>query len=289
MSLQTKSTTSVPVACQKSPRLSQYTVSTYEWEPEDALHRASTVGNLDLVQAAIHAGADVNGLDDKGCSALMLATLHGHSHIIDFLLDAGALIEVMWEKHTDGPHNVPETDSRSNEIWQSAATVAAACGYHQLLKRFIVHYDLHLCREGGECYGEENPLLAAAHYGRLECVQILLDNPECAELVPEALEHTVFPPICFSDDPVPQYDDIWWMPKLSHTLSLDMNGDELSVNSHSGTSAESLGNMTREKCRRKEVFYILPSSYVGLLQAEYRVRFLRSGSDLPGMFCLDIR
>ena len=57
------------------------------------LRRASRVGDVDAIRALVAEGADVNGRDVKGNSALMLAAHCGHIDAIRALAAAGAGLE----------------------------------------------------------------------------------------------------------------------------------------------------------------------------------------------------
>ena len=61
--------------------------------PPDALHRAVKAGDLDGLKAAIKAGANLDGRDDQGWTALMHAANKGHVPFMQQLLDAKADID----------------------------------------------------------------------------------------------------------------------------------------------------------------------------------------------------
>ena len=58
--------------------------------PPDALHRAAKAGNLKGLEEALAAGADVNGRDDKGWTALMYVVDKGYVLLVEPLLTAKA-------------------------------------------------------------------------------------------------------------------------------------------------------------------------------------------------------
>lgn len=61
---------------------------TPEWE------RAAREGDAGLLSERIAAGADVDGLDRHGQSAIMLAALGGHLEAVEVLIRAGADLDV---------------------------------------------------------------------------------------------------------------------------------------------------------------------------------------------------
>ena len=58
--------------------------------PLDALHRAAKAGNLKGLEAALAAGMDVNGRDDRGWTALMYVVDKGYVLLVEPLLQAKA-------------------------------------------------------------------------------------------------------------------------------------------------------------------------------------------------------
>ncbi|MYD95035.1 MAG: SUMF1/EgtB/PvdO family nonheme iron enzyme [Chloroflexi bacterium] len=62
--------------------------------PSDALHRAVQAGGLDALAAALADGAEVDGRDGRGWTALMHAANDGHPRVVAPLLEAGAGVDV---------------------------------------------------------------------------------------------------------------------------------------------------------------------------------------------------
>lgn len=60
----------------------------------DALHRAIQAGDIDAVNAAIAAGADVNARDARGWTALMHAANKGYTLMVPLLLEANAEVDI---------------------------------------------------------------------------------------------------------------------------------------------------------------------------------------------------
>ncbi len=54
------------------------------------LHRAAENGDLKLLQRFVDQLTDINSRDDAGRTALLLATLHGQTKAVEFLLAHGA-------------------------------------------------------------------------------------------------------------------------------------------------------------------------------------------------------
>ena len=54
-----------------------------------ALHSSASDGDLQTVSRLINGIADVNGVDDHGWTALMLAARNGRDKVIKLLLDKG--------------------------------------------------------------------------------------------------------------------------------------------------------------------------------------------------------
>src|SRR5579862_2309821 len=57
---------------------------------DEELLQAALAGDAAATEQAIHSGADPNAADRIGRTALMLATMRRHQHVLGMLLDAGA-------------------------------------------------------------------------------------------------------------------------------------------------------------------------------------------------------
>ena len=62
--------------------------------PPGIVHRAATAGNIAALREALEAGADVDGLDGQGWTALMHAVDRGYVLIVEFLVEAGADVDI---------------------------------------------------------------------------------------------------------------------------------------------------------------------------------------------------
>ena len=87
--------------------------------PPDALHRAAKAGNLNGLEAALAAGADVNSRDDKGWTALMYVVDKGYMLLVEPLLTAKADPDV---RAPDGA---------------TALFMAAAHGHSEIIERLL--------------------------------------------------------------------------------------------------------------------------------------------------------
>ena len=56
----------------------------------EMLIKAARNGNIDEIDFFLKAGANVNAVDSKGYTALMVAGLRGRANMVETLLDAGA-------------------------------------------------------------------------------------------------------------------------------------------------------------------------------------------------------
>jgi len=60
---------------------------TREWQ--HAVHR----GSIDELQRLVAGGADVDARDEHGQTALMLAAVEGHGHVVEWLVEHGAALD----------------------------------------------------------------------------------------------------------------------------------------------------------------------------------------------------
>ena len=58
------------------------------------MHRAAQAGDIDALEAAIAAGADVNARDARGWTALMHAANKGYTLLVPLLLEAKAEVDI---------------------------------------------------------------------------------------------------------------------------------------------------------------------------------------------------
>lgn len=130
-------------------------------EQRTALRAASWGGHEEVVARLLERGADVNRADREGRTALIAAAYMGHAEIVEHLLDGGA------------EANHADSDGRT------ALSVAALCvprgpseghaGVVALLLERGAHVD-HVDNEG------MTPLLVAAFEGHREVCELLLDG-----------------------------------------------------------------------------------------------------------------
>lgn len=123
-------------------------------ELEAQLQAMAHDGDLKGVEEAIKSGVDVNGMEEEGRTALMLASFNGHSEVILKLLDAGAVID------------------RRDVMGRTALLYAATGPFPEAVRILldkgaepnVVDSDEHF-----------SPLMHAAAEGHLDVVKILLE------------------------------------------------------------------------------------------------------------------
>ena len=117
---------------------------------------AAQNGDLELVRALVSAGAQVN-TKYKGCEALYSAAENGHCHVLAFLLEAGAELEV--------PSLKGET-----------ALYKAVTKGHYNCAEFLLKAGAspNVCRLAGFHRESMSPLHKAVRYGRVDLVELLL-------------------------------------------------------------------------------------------------------------------
>jgi hypothetical protein len=120
--------------------------------PPPEIVQAARNGNLPRVQELLAAGADVNQVDDRGFTALMLATDWGHTAIAAALLAAGAEVDKV------------DYDGMTALIWASWQ------GHTAIVKALLAagadanHWD----NDG------DTALMLASYWGHAEIVKLLL-------------------------------------------------------------------------------------------------------------------
>ena len=137
-----------------------------ESSPElvDRLQQAALDGDLKGVEQALESGADVNGMEAEGRTALMFAAFNGHSEIVLTLLDEGAGID------------------RRDQMGRTSLLYAATGPFPETVKILldkgaepnVVDSDEHF-----------SPLMHAAAEGNMDVVKILLEagsNPNLVDV-----------------------------------------------------------------------------------------------------------
>lgn len=128
------------------------------------LHEMALDGDLMGVENAIKSGVDINGMEEEGRTALMLASFNGHSEIVLVLVDAGAVID------------------RRDGMGRTALLYAATGPFPETVRILldkgaepnVVDSDEHF-----------SPLMHAAAEGNLDVVKILLEagaNPSLKDV-----------------------------------------------------------------------------------------------------------
>ncbi len=119
------------------------------------LHEAALAGDLAGVEKALESGADVNGREEEGRTALMLAAFNGHSKVVLTLLDAGAAID------------------RRDLEGRTALLYAATGPFPETVTILLEKGAEPNVVDSGEHF---SPLMHAAAEGNLEVVKILLEG-----------------------------------------------------------------------------------------------------------------
>lgn len=136
--------------------ISESPIAVPESSPElvDRLHQAALDGDLKGVEDALNAGANANGMEEEGRTALMFAAFNGHSDIVLELLDRDAGID------------------RRDLMGRTALLYAATGPFPETVRILldkgaepnVVDSDEHF-----------SPLMHAAAEGNLDVVKILLE------------------------------------------------------------------------------------------------------------------
>ncbi|EAW24552.1 Ankyrin repeat protein [Aspergillus fischeri NRRL 181] len=124
-----------------------------DWTP---LRMAASKGELAVVQALVNAGVDLEVRSDKDAgTALSLAVVNNHSEVVQFLLAAGANMDV------------PAGDPAGRSVFQHAVFH----GYLDIVRSLLAaHVDVNIC--GGD--NNYTALTWAVLGGKLEAVRLLL-------------------------------------------------------------------------------------------------------------------
>ena len=126
-------------------------VGPYKNQP---LHYACKTGNIEIVQALVEAGAELNGKNFYNDTPLSIAAIHGHLDIVKYLVEKGANI-----------HGVDK---------QQRSPFIRACMNGQV---HIVAYLLKMGVNPNFCDSSENTgLHYACAYGWLNVVKLLIEH-----------------------------------------------------------------------------------------------------------------
>ena len=77
---------------------------------DSTLHYAARFGDVDAVNEALAAGAEVNAVNKNGTTPLSLASAKGHEAVVGALLAAGAVVNAT-NNHGDTPLDIARRDS----------------------------------------------------------------------------------------------------------------------------------------------------------------------------------
>ncbi|MCP5155976.1 MAG: ankyrin repeat domain-containing protein [Ectothiorhodospiraceae bacterium] len=120
----------------------------------DALLAAARDGDLAAVEAALAAGAAVDTRDDRGRTALLVATVHDHPAVARRLIEAGADVDAS-DHQRDTPFLYAGAEGRIEILRMTLAAGADLASTN---------------RYGGTA------LIPAAHHGHVDAVRMLLDT-----------------------------------------------------------------------------------------------------------------
>ena len=136
-----------------------------------ALHAASRMNHLKVVQSLLRHGADVNATGKWGWTPLLFASFEGHLEVVRWLLQ----------------HEADVNAKDEDDDWTSLH-MAASRGHSETVRALLNHNaDTNALDDGG-C----TPLHLASIYGRVEVVRLLLNhgaNPEARDNARETSLH----------------------------------------------------------------------------------------------------
>ena len=90
-----------------------------------ALLMASQFGHVDVVQALLAKGADVNAKDSRGLTALMMASQFGHVDVVQALIAKGADVNAQESRHQALPSSTTSGDARGDLSTLTSASLRA--------------------------------------------------------------------------------------------------------------------------------------------------------------------
>jgi hypothetical protein len=121
---------------------------------QQVMNEAALNGDLEKITVFIAQGADPNGIDPEGRTALMFAAFNGHTEIVRLLLEAGA-----------------EPGNR-DAMGRTALLYASTGPFAETVKLLLDHQADPNIVDNDEHF---SPLMHAAAEGQLEVVKILLE------------------------------------------------------------------------------------------------------------------
>ena len=120
----------------------------------DELIRAVEGGNRPLLSRLIAEGADVNYVDNRGYSALIVAAGQGQADIVTTLIQSGAAIDQVINIHIQGRHVTPLLEAtRSNQTDVVRILIQNGADVNQALP-VSLYSPLHLAASYGDANGD---------------------------------------------------------------------------------------------------------------------------------------
>ncbi|TPX37453.1 hypothetical protein SmJEL517_g00580 [Synchytrium microbalum] len=151
----------------------------------------SALGDLELVKALLTHGAQVNAQDERGTTALYLASENGHSEVVNVLCEHGAEVDhstvdgktALWTASQNGhlevvtylvqkAENVNQVATNTLNEGQTALFAAAENGHTDVVRLLVEKGgDIKLAQKSGS-----SPLVIAAQNGHSPVVVLLIEN-----------------------------------------------------------------------------------------------------------------
>ena len=120
------------------------------------MHCAAHNGHKEIVELLLKKGANVNAVDQNGCTPLHCAAHNGHKEIVELLLDTGANVDAVSQAESTALHHAVSAENCQVEIVKAIIEKEAAVDI-------------------ADKYGR-TPLCWAIRNGYSEIARILLEN-----------------------------------------------------------------------------------------------------------------
>jgi len=152
-------------------------------DTRDDLVEAARHGDIASVQALLDKGADVNARDERGCTALMWASMFGYREVAQALLDKGADVGYTLKSASQNGHLeiVKALLMKGADVRRDGgeSLIRASENGHLDIVKMLLAAGVDVsspCRDGGESLNGGESLIRASVNGHLEIVKVLLDQ-----------------------------------------------------------------------------------------------------------------